>query len=698
MADLEALQAETAELRALIDTLRENQLGHARWLADIQAGIADLHSAHAHLADLQAALAEMRSGHDAQLADLDAGIADLQSGHGAQLADLGRWLNSAVVVLNGLSTTPVLPSPELQAGQPQATRANEVDTLRRQLSVWAVMRWLAATTEESDRLISVVLPTRNRAGLVLDAIRSVLGQHHQRLELLVIDDGSSDATPDVLNSLDEPRIRTFRTSGVGGAASRNIGVDAATGSVIAFLDDDNRMDPGWLHAVAWAFDHWPATDILYGARIIEDTSAQNSEPSGDMPSIEFEPFDRRRLEQANYIDMNTIALRAGLGYRFDEELRSSIDWQLVLDVTGSHTPLELPVIACMYGCYAPDRICDHPERLEHNRRVRARSHRSRPLRVLSYNAMFPVISETYIHEEMSALAAQGASIAFASAQTSVSPFPLAEPVFADLPQAVLDCNPDLLFLYWADHAVAVLDTVERIGRPFALRPHSFDAMDDVHKVAAHPLCLGVWAYPEHTVNVRGAHPLVPIFGSAELMPSPATIRDAVISVSACLPKKDWSTLFEAFDLVPDLDRHIVIGRTNGLEHPPRRNSARGSPPRPASDGLGEHVAPRGVELLARTSVVLYTVEPASDGSADVDHRRPVRRRMRCSSRPGGSSRCRRPRLPGLSNGSQHRGPHPRSHGRGARRRRGARAERAWGLARYADPALPAASTRKLPKP
>ena len=99
---------------------------------------------------------------------------------------------------------------------------------------------------------------------------------------------------------------------MGESAARNLGLETATGAIITFLDDDNLMDPGWLHAVAWAFERWPDTQVLYGARIIEDAPAMKSEPSGALPNLDWDAFDRRRLEQGNYIDMNMIALRAGL--------------------------------------------------------------------------------------------------------------------------------------------------------------------------------------------------------------------------------------------------------------------------------------------------------------------------------------------------------------------------------------------------
>ena len=58
-------------------------------------------------------------------------------------------------------------------------------------------------------------------------------------------------------ALDDPRIRTLSTPGSGVCAARNLGLDAARGDLIAYLDDDNLFDPQWLKAVALTFDALP---------------------------------------------------------------------------------------------------------------------------------------------------------------------------------------------------------------------------------------------------------------------------------------------------------------------------------------------------------------------------------------------------------------------------------------------------------
>lgn len=567
----------------------------------------------ATIADLRAEVARLQGevqGHVAWLTDLERGIGDVREAHGAQLEDVSKWLGSAILTLSSLSDTPVITSPALQAAAPPATRSDELAVLRRQLLIWTVRAWLAGIPDEFDTPITVVMPTRNRAAYLRQAIASVLAQRHQAFELVVIDDGSEDETPEVLAAIEDTRVRTIRTPGVGESAARNLGLDAVTTPLVTFLDDDNLMDAGWLHAVAWTFQRWPDTQLLYGARLIEDAPARNSEPSGALPNLDWESFDRRRLEQGNYIDMNTIAMRAGLeGCRFDESLRSSIDWQLMLDLSARHRPFELPAIACRYRTYAPNRICDVPERLEHNRRVRARVHRTRPLRVLSHNAMFPLLSETYIYEEMLALQHNGAEIAFNSVQVPEAPMAVEQPVYQVLYEAVQATDPDVLVVYWATHGAGELTNLERIGRPFALRVHSFDFdPETIARVQEHPLCVGVWAYPHHVPAIPGAHELVPLFTThASMRPTDAP-RDLALSLSAGLPKRNWSLLLDAMDRITELERGIVLSRSNGFEDVPDevvKLAAQLEDPPFVRVNLARAEV---FDLLARTSVLLYTLD------------------------------------------------------------------------------------------
>jgi glycosyltransferase involved in cell wall biosynthesis len=90
-------------------------------------------------------------------------------------------------------------------------------------------------------LVSVIIPTHNRKKMLLKALDSVLNQTYKNLEILIIDDFSIDSTNLLMKSIDDNRIKYIQLlSNVGGAEARNIGIRAAKGEYISFLDDDDE--------------------------------------------------------------------------------------------------------------------------------------------------------------------------------------------------------------------------------------------------------------------------------------------------------------------------------------------------------------------------------------------------------------------------------------------------------------------------
>ncbi|HZF73410.1 MAG TPA: glycosyltransferase family A protein, partial [Gemmatimonadaceae bacterium] len=88
-------------------------------------------------------------------------------------------------------------------------------------------------------LISIVIPCYNRAHIVRETIDSVLAQTYRNFEVILIDDGSTDNTREVVSSYDDRRIRYFYKANGGLSAARNSGLDSARGEFVAFLDSDD---------------------------------------------------------------------------------------------------------------------------------------------------------------------------------------------------------------------------------------------------------------------------------------------------------------------------------------------------------------------------------------------------------------------------------------------------------------------------
>jgi glycosyltransferase involved in cell wall biosynthesis len=121
-------------------------------------------------------------------------------------------------------------------------------------------------------LISVVIPCYNRARSIERAVRGVLLQSYPNLELIVVDDASTDASPSIVGAIDDSRLRLIRhTKNQGAAAARNTGVAAARGELIAFQDSDDNWFPEKLDVQMRYFCSLPAdyvavfcTKIIYG--------------------------------------------------------------------------------------------------------------------------------------------------------------------------------------------------------------------------------------------------------------------------------------------------------------------------------------------------------------------------------------------------------------------------------------------------
>jgi O-antigen biosynthesis protein len=126
---------------------------------------------------------------------------------------------------------------------------------------------LPAPARAEDRpLVSVVIPTFNRADLVLRAIRSVLAQDYPAMEVLVVDDASTDDTAARVEALGDRRVRLLRQGKNGGVArARNAGMEAAEGDLIAFLDSDDEWLPARLGPQVDLLARAPArTALIHG--------------------------------------------------------------------------------------------------------------------------------------------------------------------------------------------------------------------------------------------------------------------------------------------------------------------------------------------------------------------------------------------------------------------------------------------------
>jgi glycosyltransferase involved in cell wall biosynthesis len=127
-----------------------------------------------------------------------------------------------------------------------------------------------------EPLVSVIIPTYNRADYLKLALKSVLEQTYKNIEVIVVDDGSMDNTAEVVADFNDPRIKYFYQKNTGlPAATRNRGLREASGEYIAFLDSDDLWLPEKLEIQVDYLRNQPDYHLAYSnAWIIDETGAR----------------------------------------------------------------------------------------------------------------------------------------------------------------------------------------------------------------------------------------------------------------------------------------------------------------------------------------------------------------------------------------------------------------------------------------
>ncbi len=241
--------------------------------------------------------------------------------------------------------------------QRESSHIERLEELRNRAAIEAVTRWVRHARLRSRPLVSVVLPTRDRTELLTHAISSVVAQRYENWELLVVDDGGSEDSRAVVEASADPRIRWSRIEASGVCGARNHGLEMARGELVAYLDDDNFMAPGWLYALVWAFEQRPEINVLYGAFVVDDYERLTGRSSGALPWTFLHPWSRDAIAESNLADIGSIAHRAGLpGAWFDPGVEGIEDWDLLVRLTAEDDPLVLPAISHYYSTDASNRM------------------------------------------------------------------------------------------------------------------------------------------------------------------------------------------------------------------------------------------------------------------------------------------------------------------------------------------------------
>lgn len=183
-------------------------------------------------------------------------------------------------------------------------------------------------------LVSVIMPAHNAETYVGEAVRSVLEQTHRDLELIIVDDGSTDRTAELIDALTDPRVKVIHQRNRGTSNARNTALAVATGSMICFLDSDDVMPPDSIAARLRVFEDDPGLSFVDGAVRFFDRSLRHMSRT-HVPSFTGEPFPLLvRFDPACFFGNTWMIRREALGTaRFDESLTHVEDMLLYLIIS-----------------------------------------------------------------------------------------------------------------------------------------------------------------------------------------------------------------------------------------------------------------------------------------------------------------------------------------------------------------------------
>ncbi|OWT33490.1 hypothetical protein BGI41_02195, partial [Methanobrevibacter sp. 87.7] len=200
-----------------------------------------------------------------------------------------------------------------------------------------------------EPLVSVIMPVYNRVGIVKHAIKSVLKQTYKNLELIIIDDGSSDGTIELIEDISnkDNRIKLIKhKENKGVCKSRNDGLKLAKGEYIFYLDSDNTWKKEYLKTMVGAYLELPDAKALYCGQYIAENYFS------PIKEVRYGSFNKSLLYNHNYIDLNCFTHKKEVYDKlggFREELKRLNDYDFILKIVDNDFKLySIPVILSNY--------------------------------------------------------------------------------------------------------------------------------------------------------------------------------------------------------------------------------------------------------------------------------------------------------------------------------------------------------------
>ena len=204
-----------------------------------------------------------------------------------------------------------------------------------------------------QKLLSVIIPTHNRAEMLQKAVQSVLAQEYSNLEIIIIADNCQDNTAEVVQNFQDKRIQLIQTQeNVGGGQARNLGMDRAKGEYIAFLDDDDEWLENKLQKQIEVLEQHPEVALV---------TCNSLWQKGKQQTIHYPPseIDLNLLLYRNYIGSFSFVMTTKeylTNLRVNQRLNSAQDWDLWIKILHENKSKALTVNAILVKYYDHDGV------------------------------------------------------------------------------------------------------------------------------------------------------------------------------------------------------------------------------------------------------------------------------------------------------------------------------------------------------
>jgi len=204
----------------------------------------------------------------------------------------------------------------------------------------------------NDAFASIIMPTYNRAGTISNSINSVLMQSFTNFELIIVDDGSTDITADIVNKCyRDSRINYIKIGNQGVSYARNVGLENASGKFIFFLDSDNSWRHNYLETMIRYMSLYRLNSAYCGLRAFAE----------DNKTIHYKgcDFSWPDCVQSNYIDLNAFGFdRQSFSEmpKFNVKLKRLVDWDYILRIAQYNSISYAPFLGVDYYDGSKERI------------------------------------------------------------------------------------------------------------------------------------------------------------------------------------------------------------------------------------------------------------------------------------------------------------------------------------------------------